>query len=253
MTLQISAIPCLGDNYAYLVAAGGSTQALVIDPSQAGPVEDRLSATGLDVTAILTTHHHHDHVGGNLQLSRAHPGLAVYAHGGAGRAVPGQTHDVTHEIGFEAAGLQVRPLHVPGHTLDAIAYLIEDALFTGDTLFVAGCGRLFEGSPAQMHDSLGRVLGELPEDTRIYCGHEYTVQNLRFAATVEPDSGAVRDKLQWAMEQTEQGRPTVPSTLAEEKGTNPFLRAGVPAIAQRYGNGSPAEVFAAIRRAKDQF
>ncbi|RLB47995.1 MAG: hydroxyacylglutathione hydrolase, partial [Deltaproteobacteria bacterium] len=120
-------------------------------------------------------------------------------------------------------------------------------------LFVAGCGRLFEGSPAQMHHSLCNVLAALPEDTRLYCGHEYTVQNLRFAATVEPDNAAIRNKLEWALEQTEQGQPTVPSTLRDEQATNPFLRAAVPAVAQRYGNGTPVEVFAAIRRAKDHF
>ncbi len=253
MTLQILEVPCLGDNYAYVVTRSGSIQALVIDPSEAGPVTHELGDRGLDLVAILTTHHHHDHVGGNLKLSHDHSGLAVYAHGGAGRPVPGQTHEVAHEVVFQTAGIQITPLHVPGHTLDAVAYLIEDALFTGDTLFVAGCGRLFEGSPAQMHHSLCGILAQLPDDTRIYCGHEYTVQNLRFAATVEPDNAAIRNKLEWALEQTEQGQPTVPSTLRDEQATNPFLRAAVPAVAQRYGNGTPVEVFAAIRRAKDHF
>ncbi len=254
MTLQIHEIPCLGDNFAYLVARDGSNQALVVDASEADPVRNALGATGLELAAILTTHHHHDHVGGNEPLQAAHPGLAIYAAGGGtGRRVAGQTHELGHGEAVEIAGLTVLPLHVPGHTGDAMAYLIEDALFTGDTLFVGGCGRLFEGSPTQMFDSLCNVLGELPNETRVYCGHEYTVQNLAFAAAVEPDNARVAQKLLWAMEQTEQGRVTVPSTLGEERETNPFLRAAVPAVAERYGKGSPVEVFAAIRRAKDRF
>jgi len=252
MTLSVRHVPCLGDNYAYVVAPSGGRQALVVDASEAAPVKAALEEAGLELGAILTTHHHHDHVGGNDALARATPGLAIYGAGG-GRRVAGQTHDVAHEVAFQVAGLAVTPFHVPGHTADAMAYLIEDALFTGDTLFVGGCGRLFEGTAAQMHHALSTVLGKLPDETRVYCGHEYTVQNLRFAASVEPDNAAVAAKLEWAMEQTEQGKPTVPSTLGEERQTNPFLRVAVPAVAQRYGQGSPAEVFAAIRQAKDRF
>ncbi len=247
MTPEIVAVPCLSDNYAYLVIAGGAT--LVVDASEAAPVERALAERGLELAAVLSTHHHHDHVGGNEALAAARPGLPIYAHRSDLGRVPGQTAAVD-EGRFEVAGIAVSALHVPGHTLGAVAYGIGDALFTGDTMFVAGCGRLFEGTAAMMHASLAKIAA-LSGATRVFCGHEYTVNNLRFALTAEPDNAAVRDKLAWAEAERAAGRPTVPSTIAAERATNPFLRSAE--LAARFGDGSPAEVFARVREAKDKF
>jgi hydroxyacylglutathione hydrolase len=253
VNLRIIEVPCLRDNYAYLVARARSREAVVIDPSEAEPVEQALSEAHLELVAILNTHHHWDHVGGNDALVDRRPELAVYAHVSDRERVPRQTQAVVHEEPFDVASMRFRPLHVPGHTLGGVTYVVEDAAFTGDTLFVAGCGRLFEGTPAMMHESLSGKLALLPPDTRIFCGHEYTAANLRFAATVEPDNQAVRDKLAWAEERSKEGKPTVPSTVREELVTNPFLRCGEASVASRYGGGSPVDVLAAVRRAKDDF
>jgi hydroxyacylglutathione hydrolase len=256
MTLRVLPVACLRDNYAYLVGMADSHTVVVIDPSEAEPVQRALAEHGLSLAAILNTHHHWDHVGGNEALLAANPSLPVFAHRSdhEKQRVTGQTHDVDHEKTFEVAGLSVHPLHVPGHTTGAVAYCIEDAVFTGDTLFVAGCGRLFEGTPAMMHDSLNARLAALPGDTKVYCGHEYTTSNLRFAATVEPDNTRVQDKLRWAEAQGEAGTPTVPSTMAEELATNPFMRVSVGSVSSRYGDpADPVSVLAAVREAKNNF
>jgi hydroxyacylglutathione hydrolase len=142
---------------------------------------------------------------------------------------------------------------VPGHTLGAVSYCIEDAVFTGDTLFIAGCGRLFEGTPEQMHTSLSGKLGRLPRETRVYCGHEYTVSNLRFAVHAEPDNKAAATKLEEARAKRERSEPTVPSTIGDELSINPFLRCDAPSLRERFPGDSPAQVFAAVRKAKDDF
>ncbi len=238
--MRIVPVACLSDNYAYLVIAG--SRALVVDPSEAEPVERALAAEAVALAAVLCTHHHHDHVGGNDALVAARPGLPVFAHESdraLGR-VPAQTHAVREGEPFEAAGFSVSALHVPGHTTGAVSYGIGDAVFTGDTLFVAGCGKLFEGTPAMMHASLAK-LAALPGATRVYCGHEYTVGNLKFAAHAEPGNAAVRAKLAWAEAERAAGRPTVPSTMAAELATNPFVRA------------ADAETLGRIREAKNNY
>jgi len=203
--------------------------------------------------AILNTHHHHDHVGGNEGLLRRFGALPVYAHVSDRGRVPEQTAAVEEGVPFEVAGLSFRPLHVPGHTTGAVAYCVEDAVFTGDTLFVAGCGRLFEGTPAMMHASLGDKLGRLPPGTRVYCGHEYTVSNLRFAVHAEPDNRAAAAKLESAKAARERGEPTVPSTIGEERETNPFLRCDLPSLRERFPGPTAVDTFAAVREAKDTF
>src|SRR5262249_33690044 len=150
--------------------------------------------------------------------------LPVYAHVSDRGRVPAQTHDVVEGTTFRIAGLELNPLHVPGHTLGAVAYHVEDAVFTGDTLFIAGCGRLFEGTPEQMHTSRSGKLAKLPKETRVFCGHEYTMANLRFAASVEPENAAIASAEGRARELREKGEPTVPSTIGDELATNPFLR-----------------------------
>ena len=252
--MRVVTVPCLSDNYAYLVGRDGASEAIVIDPSESEPVIRALEHEGLTLAAILATHHHHDHVGGIEGLRERFGALSVYAHASDEGRIPAQSERVEEGKPFTVAGLEVRALHVPGHTLGAVAYLVGDAVFTGDTLFVGGCGRLFEGTPAEMHASLTGKLARLPAATKVYCGHEYTASNLRFAAAMEPDSDAVRAKAARVAVRRARGEPTVPSTIGEELATNPFLRAGSDAIRARFpAAASEVEVFAAVRAAKDSF
>lgn len=251
--MRVIPVPCLSDNYAYLVVRDGSNEAVVVDPSESGPVIAALEREKLRLAAIVDTHHHHDHVGGNEGL-RAHYGdVPVYAHASDRGRVPAQTVDVEEGKSFTVAGLEFRPLHVPGHTTGAVAYVVEDAVFTGDTLFVAGCGRLFEGTPAMMYASLNDKLARLPPETRVFCGHEYTVSNLRFAVHAEPDNAAAAAKLEASKAKRERGEPTVPSTIGEERETNPFLRCDLPSLRERFPGASVVDTFAAVRSAKDTF
>jgi hydroxyacylglutathione hydrolase len=251
--MRVLPVPCLSDNYAYLVTKDGAPDALVVDPSESAPVIEALERAGLTLVAIVNTHHHRDHVGGNEALLAKYGALPVYAHASDRGRVPGQTHDVNEGVSFEAAGLRLDVLHVPGHTTGAVAYVVEGGVFTGDTLFVAGCGRLFEGTPAMMHESLSGKLGRLPPETRVYCGHEYTVSNLRFAVHAEPDNRAAADKLDRAQAVRALGEATVPSTIGEELATNPFLRVSSPSIAARFPGATEVDVLAAVRKAKDGF
>lgn len=251
--MRVLPIACFSDNYAYLVSADGSDEALVVDPSEAGPVLSALSREGLRLKAILCTHHHWDHVGGNDALVSTLGALPVYAHESSLGVIPQQNTGVSHERGFSAAGLFVRPLHVPGHTLDALAYVIEDCVFTGDTMFAAGCGRLFEGTAEQMYDSLCNKIAKLPGSTKVFCGHEYTVGNLRFALHAEPDNEAAIQKLKWAQSMRERAEPTVPSTIAEELQTNPFLRCSEPSLSKHFSAPTPQGVLSLVRKAKDNF
>jgi hydroxyacylglutathione hydrolase len=251
--MRVIPVPCLSDNYAYLVTADGAGDAFVVDPSESAPVIDALERAGLRLVAIVNTHHHPDHVGGNEGLLAKYGSLPVYAHASDVGRVPAQTERVEEGRAFEVAGLTLEPLHVPGHTTGAVAYHVDGGVFTGDTLFVAGCGRLFEGTPAMMHESLAGKLGRLAPETKVYCGHEYTVNNLRFAVHAEPDNRAAADKLERAKATRARGEPTVPSTIGEELETNPFLRCGSPSLSERFPGKDEVEVLAAVRKAKDSF
>ncbi len=256
--MQVTIVPCLSDNYAYVLLAPGSKRALVVDPSEAEPIEKVLSQLGVTLGAILATHHHVDHVGGNPALAQRYPGIRVFGYVSDRGRIPAQTDFVEHGQEITVEGLSFRVLHIPGHTLGAVAYAGEGAVFTGDTLFAAGCGRLFEGTPAQMYESLNVTLAALPDSTLVYCGHEYTASNLRFAAHMEPANTAVSEKARRVAEQRAQGIATVPSTLEEEKATNPFMRCDSPAIIERVSGSlsadrSPAAVLGAVRAAKDKF
>ncbi len=247
--IEIEPIPCLKDNYAYLISRPDSADAYVVDPSEAEPIVTALQRRNLTLRGILATHHHADHVGGIADLvARAGAGtLFVAGHALDRERIPAQTEFVdVGTDGFVPTRLTLfgRPLlamHIPGHTRAAIAWGIPDGggavpadVFTGDTLFGAGCGRLFEGTPAQMYASL-KAITAIPATARLWFGHEYTESNLRFAATVEPDNRAVGER---------QGRltpQTTPTTVALERATNPFVRS------------ASVEELAARRAAKDRF
>jgi hydroxyacylglutathione hydrolase len=247
--MHVVAVPCLQDNYAYLVIEGG--RAAVVDPSEAPPIEAALAREGVTLAAIWATHHHHDHVGGIKDLVAAHPGIEVVASTTDAPKVPHVTRAVNDGDEVPFGNLRAKVIHNPAHTLGAITFVIEGCAFTGDTLFAAGCGRLFEGDAAMMYASLTK-LAALPDETRVYFGHEYTASNLRFAAAVEPDNAAV------ARRARELTPPSTPSVLREERATNPFLRSTEPAViaaARAHGATAddPVSVFAAIRAWKDTF
>jgi hydroxyacylglutathione hydrolase len=248
----------LSDNYAYLLHRPGSKDAIIVDASEEAPVLAALDRLGLSPVAILATHHHPDHVGGNQGVLKRFPNARVFGYRTDKGRIPGQTDLLEDEEQFDVAGIGVKALHIPGHTLGAVAYVAEGAAFTGDTLFAAGCGRLFEGTAAQMYESLNVKLGALPDDTRIYCGHEYTVNNLRFAESLEPGNPEIAKKLAWAKAARAKGEPTLPSTIGEERLTNPFLRVAekdvVAKVNERLAQDhSPQAVLAAVRAMKDAF
>lgn len=255
--MKIIPVPCLKDNYAYLLVCEETGQAGVVDPSEAAPVEAALAKAGVKLVAILNTHHHWDHTGGNKELVAKHPGLKVYAHASDKGRIDGLTDGLQHGQEFSLGELRIRGLHNPAHTTGGISYAVGDAVFTGDTLFGGGCGRLIEGTPEMMHAALFKVIGSLPRATRVFFGHEYTENNLRFAALVEPDNAAVQARLAKVRATLQAGGLTTPSTLEEEWATNPFLRGDSPAIRAKVkevepaNDLSPVAVLGAVRKLKD--
>ncbi|HEY3822792.1 MAG TPA: hydroxyacylglutathione hydrolase [Polyangiaceae bacterium] len=255
--MRVVPVPCLEDNYAYLVIADGG-DAAIVDASEAAPVRDALKREGAKARVIWTTHHHWDHVGGNEELAKD-LGLEVVAHRSDEARVPAMTHGVDTGDTVRVGDVEARCLHIPGHTLGAVAYFVDHGgqrvVFTGDTMFCAGCGRIFEGTPAMMHASLQRVL-TLPGDTRVHCGHEYTAGNLRFAAHVEPSNAEVKRAQERAAKLRGEGKPTIGTTLDEERRVNPFLRVGEAELRKTLGiavEADDAAAFGAVRAAKDSF
>jgi hydroxyacylglutathione hydrolase len=252
---QVVALRAFADNYIWTIR--DATHAVVVDPGDAQPVLDYLASEKLQLAAILNTHHHADHVGGNAALLARHP-APVY--GPRDERIPevsvrladGERFTLPHfNIGMET-------LEIPGHTRSHVAFFGDGMLFCGDTLFAAGCGRLFEGTPRQMYDSLTR-LSRLPDDTRVYCGHEYTLSNIRFARVAEPDNSRLPELETRMQALRDRDQSTLPSTIGQEKATNPFLRVGEPGIISSASAraekklSDPVSVLAAIRDWKNNF
>lgn len=259
--MDVVPVPQLSDNYAYLIGDPATRSAAVVDCAEAAPVLAAAREHGWRLAAVLATHHHYDHVGGNRDLLAAVPGLRVYGSEGDASRIPGITDPVQDGASLAVGDLRARVILIPAHTSGHVAYHFADArsVFTGDTLFAAGCGRLFEGDAAQMMHSLGR-LAALPDETKVYCGHEYTEKNLQFAEMLEPGNRRVAEKLARVRALRAARRPTVPSTIAEEHATNPFLRvdspelvASVRARVPEIDPGDRVAVFAAVRDLKDRF
>lgn len=258
--MDIIQIPCLQDNYAYLVTCPASGETAVVDPSEGPRIAKEVKDRGLRLTAIFNTHHHWDHSGGNEYLCdhfRDHfPKLRVYGarydreHG----RIPRQSDAVTEGDSVTLGKLRFTVLDIPGHTLGHIAYVGYGAVFCGDTLFSIGCGRLFEGDPEMMLRSLAKLRG-LPDETRVYCGHEYTENNVRFAMGLEAESRALQEYAEKIKERRANGLATVPSRLGDEKILNPFLRWDDPALKAALGRplADDVETFAKVRQLKDRF
>jgi hydroxyacylglutathione hydrolase len=255
MPAQTRLFLCLKDNFGVLVHDPATGATAAIDAPEAAPVEAALKATGWRLSDILVTHHHHDHTGGIEELKAAHRCRVVAPEAEAG-GIPEVDETVREDDIVHVGNLSARVIETPGHTAGHITYVFADdkLVFAGDTLFSIGCGRVIEGTPAMLWESLLK-LRALPDDARVFCGHEYTQANIRFAKTIEPQNPALLAREQEVAGLVADGKLTVPSTLGQEKAANPFLRADVPEVARAVGlAGHPAaEVFAEIRARKNKF
>jgi hydroxyacylglutathione hydrolase len=266
--MRVERIPTLRDNYTYLAIDEDSNEAAVVDAPELDPVVERIEALGVRLTQVLSTHHHWDHSAANPELAKRY-GVPVLGHRSDAERIPGFTDGLEEGDRVRIGGLEARVVFIPAHTRGHIAYVFPDAVFCGDCLFAAGCGRLFEGTPAMMHEALNKKLRTLPDATRVYCGHEYTQNNLRFALEVEPGNAALRRKLEQvqrtrskAAGDWHQAGPeefTIPSTIGEEKATNPFMRVDSPEIIEsvrkRYPGTAtdPVTILGRVREMKDHF
>ncbi|CAG9534115.1 unnamed protein product [Cercopithifilaria johnstoni] len=254
--MKVIPIPALSDNYMYLLIDEKTNNAAIVDPVNLKGINKAVKETGVKLTSSLITHHHWDHAGAAKELSDEYRELFIY--GGDDRIT-----SVTNKVGngdvFKIGELDVKCICTPCHTTGSICYYVTDGngdkvVFTGDTLFIGGCGRFFEGNAADMDSALNEKLGNLPNDTKIYCGHEYTVDNLKFAHSVEPKNDEITKKLVWAEEQRKAGKYTVPSTIEEEKRFNPFMRVRVSdELRNVTKSADPISVMAKIRTMKNNF
>ena len=251
--MEVTILSALADNYVYLITH--EEQVAVVDPSEAKPVLQYLERHQLHLTHILNTHHHWDHTDGNLELQERYD-CEVYGSLADQHRIPGITRGVKGGESVQLGGFSAKVIEIPGHTSGHIAFWFskESVVFTGDTLFSLGCGRMFEGTPEQLWSSLCR-LRELPDSTKVYCGHEYTIKNAQFSLGLDPDNEDLRLRFQEAQRLRDQNQPTLPVPLGTEKKTNPFLRADDISLAKQLGREgkSPVEVFADLRKRRDQF
>ena len=257
--MQVIRLEVLSDNYIFLLYDDKQNIAAVVDPAEAEPVLKQLAALNADLVAIFNTHHHSDHVGGNQQLMQRFPQLIIYGGIEDKGRIPGQHVFLQQGDRVQFADRIAEVIFVPGHTRAHIAYYFPPAtpsepgeLFCGDTLFSGGCGRLFEGTPTQMVESLSK-LRALPDDTRIWCAHEYTLNNLKFAVTVDGDNADLQRRFDEVKAYRSRGEATIPSLLGVEKRTNPFLRWEQPSLQSSAKSSDPVQTFARIRGMKDKF
>ena len=247
-------LTALQDNYIYLIEAHNSNVLIAVDPAEAVPVQTACKSLGKELTHILNTHHHWDHTGGNLELKQ-HFGCLVVGAAADAERIPGIGLPISEASPPAIEGLVIQVLDVPGHTSGHVAYVFWDALFSGDTLFGAGCGRIFEGTPEQMWNSLEKI-SRLAKQTRVYCAHEYTLANLNFAREVDADNPELDARMRQDKKARIQKKPTIPSTIGMERNTNPFLRPLDAAFRARYAqqeriSSDPVTVFAHLRSRKD--
>lgn len=289
--MRILPVRALQDNYMYLLIDESTRQAAAVDPVNASAIASVVHEQGVELKAILTTHHHYDHAHGNADMLGMYPELNIF---GGDPRVQALTKGVCHGENIKLGSLNIECLSTPCHTKGHICYYVtcdadplgsntgspastpstphstttstttttsssngsanaERCVFTGDTLFIAGCGRFFEGSPEQMDHNLNVILGGLPSDTRVYCGHEYTVNNLKFALSVEPQNSDIKAKLSWAQAKVAKREPTIPSTIGEEKRINPFMRLKKPQVKKYTGETDELEVMSVLRQRKNDF
>jgi len=257
-TMQVRVLPALSDNYMYLLVDQNTKEAAVVDPVDPEAVLKAVKEEGVKLTTILTTHHHWDHAGGNKGLLEKAVGLTVL--GGDSR-IDGVTRMVVDGDVASLGGLNIKCLATPCHTTGHICYYVTDAqtdekiVFTGDTLFLGGCGRFFEGTAEQMYTALVEKLGALPSETKVYCGHEYSLQNLGFGSHVEPENQDIADKIQWCRTKREltPAEPTIPSSIGEEKRINPFMRVEEGTVQAHTKTTGGIETMRALRAEKDNF
>ncbi|GAX77413.1 hypothetical protein CEUSTIGMA_g4859.t1 [Chlamydomonas eustigma] len=255
--MEIERVYCLSDNYSWLLHDPQAGTTAVVDPAEKTPVQEKLKSKGWTLTHILNTHHHHDHVGANLSLKKEYEGLCIVGPAADKDRIPGIDICVADGDVYKFGSRDVHVFDTPGHTKGHITFWIPStkALFPGDTLFALGCGRLFEGDPQVMWSSLSKLL-PLPDDTKVYCAHEYTQSNARFAVFIDPSNSALAKRKEEIDDMRSQNIPTVPSLLGEEKATNPFLRPFSDSIRSHLGLGSSVpdwQVFGVVRKAKDVF
>eukprot|EP01119_Soliformovum_irregulare_P016388 TRINITY_DN4725_c0_g1_i1.p1 TRINITY_DN4725_c0_g1~~TRINITY_DN4725_c0_g1_i1.p1 ORF type:complete len:258 (-),score=55.11 TRINITY_DN4725_c0_g1_i1:35-808(-) len=255
--MKVVEVPVLSDNYAYLLIDTNQKVAAAVDPAGPAQVLAAAEKEGVKIVSILTTHHHADHAGGNAKLLEKVPDIPVYGGDDRITAINSKVKDQdTLKVGDLSVKVHFTPCHTSGHVLyEATTGSEPGALFTGDTLFIGGCGRFFEGTADQMNHALNEVIASLPDETRVYCGHEYTEANLKFAVSVEPNNDALNAKYKWAKSQRENSLPTVPSTVGEEKTFNPFMRVNVASIKEALGmpQGDVNSVMQELRDRKNNF
>ncbi|XP_076169568.1 hydroxyacylglutathione hydrolase, mitochondrial-like isoform X2 [Ptiloglossa arizonensis] len=253
--MKVQILPALQDNYMYLIIDEATQEAAIVDPVDPEGVVAAVQQNNVNLTKVLTTHHHWDHAGGNAKLCQKFNNLQVY---GGDVRIKALTHTVKHNDCFNIGELKVQCLATPCHTTGHICYYITGdqdppAVFTGDTLFAGGCGRFFEGTAEQMYQALIKILGSLPNETKVYCGHEYTESNLRFGQYIEPENEAIRHKIESVRMQREKYCPTVPSTIQDEKLTNPFMRVHEQSVMDHTKQKDPIQTMAFLRQEKDNF